>query len=231
MDIEEAELTTALRSRIPMPPMTVTYESIERSFFRRRRVRRLAVGAAIAGFAVVGVITVAARTRHVAGPDTAVAVASPQASVAPAPRVCQVSNLKLTLAFAMVGPDVVGTLQAENARGAACVGLLRPQVMPLNAKGASLRVPQLTFANRAFGPGTLAPGASTTSTINWDNWCGGAPAYGVEVGWRGGGTTVIQLAHPVQPNCQDRNGAGNITSSTFSPLTGEVVSEQLTLSP
>jgi hypothetical protein len=129
---------------------------------------------------------------------------------------CTPADVTLSLAWHQAGGELAGTLTATNHTEAACDLAVKPAIYPLDASGKRLAVLDATTTEGYAGPARLLPGARTSSTLSWDSWCGATASSTAQIEW-GAGTATVQVAGPTTPGCVT-NGATNITSTWFSPL-------------
>jgi hypothetical protein len=170
---------------------------------------------AAAGAAAAGSTGPAATST--AGPTS---VATPGPVLPPPPvsggPLCTPADVSLSLTWRSVGSALAGILTATNHTGAACDLAVKPAIYPLDTGGQRLDVLDAATDEGYAGPTQLAAGARTSSTLSWNGWCGAKAGSTAQVEW-GAGTATATVAGPTTPGCV-RNGATNITSTWFSPL-------------
>jgi hypothetical protein len=142
-------------------------------------------------------------------------VPSPPTSAA-AGAVCTPDDVSLSLSWSATASGLRGTLTARNISGVACDLAVKPAVYPLDANRTRLDVPNVTSAEGYAGPSRLLPGASASSTITWNSWCGASADAGAQIDW-GTGPATVGVTGPTTPSCVGGK-SGNISSTWFSPL-------------
>jgi Protein of unknown function (DUF4232) len=129
---------------------------------------------------------------------------------------CLPTDVTLTLTWTSSGSGLVGTLTANNTGGIACDLAVKPAIYPLGANRVRLDVPNITSAEGYAGPTRLLPGATASSTLSWNSWCGPKADSGAQVDW-GSGPATVTVNGPTSPSCVNGK-SGNISSTWFGPL-------------
>jgi hypothetical protein len=153
--------------------------------------------------------------------NTAPGIIAPSPT-APSPSdgpVCQSADVSLSLTWTAAGTGLRGTLTARNVGGFACDLAIKPAIYPLGPDRVRLDVTTVMTAEGYAGPSLLQPGASATSNITWDSWCGAKADSGAQIVWdgQGDGPPTISVTGPTSPSCVNGK-SGSISSTWFSPL-------------
>jgi hypothetical protein len=145
---------------------------------------------------------------------------APQAPTYPsAGPVCTPAEVLLTLTWAADGEKLIGKLVAKNITTQACDLLVKPGITPLGTDGQPLGVSNPMTEEQQIGPSRLLPGATATSALTWNLWCGPSASKQVRVDW-GTGDTTVTVTGPTNATCPSATDAvaATITSGWFSPL-------------
>jgi hypothetical protein len=149
---------------------------------------------------------------------------APVSPVTPGPSpaagpVCTTDELALTMTWTAAGAGLRGTLTARNIGGIACNLAIKPAIYPLGPDRVRLNVSTVMTAEGYAGPSLLQPGATASSTITWNSWCGAPADSGAQIVWdgQGEGPATISVIGPTSPSCVGGK-SGSISSTWFGPL-------------